>query len=89
MLLQNTPRDWAYQVHMYAYGHNSQPFSSSNVSPHEIVFHTPPRIPFTFNLNGLVEVQNKNLGTHLRVLLQNTPRDWAYQVHIYAYGHNS
>ena len=48
---QNTPKDWAYQVHMYAYAHNSQPLSSLNDSPHEIVFHTRPRIPLTFDLN--------------------------------------
>ena len=46
-----TPKDWAFQVHMYAYAHNSQPLSELNVSPHEIVFHTRPRIPLTFDLN--------------------------------------
>ena len=39
------------EVHMYAYAHNSQPLSELNVSPHEIVFHTRPRIPLTFDLN--------------------------------------
>ena len=33
--------------------------------------------------NGLVENQNKNLGTHLR------PENWSTQVHMYAYAHNS
>ena len=51
MCLQDTPKDWAFQVHMYAYAHNSQPLSELNVSPHEIVFHTQPRIPLTFDLN--------------------------------------
>ena len=51
MFLHDTPKDWAFQVHMYAYAHNSQPLSELNVSPHEIVFHTRPRIPLTFNLN--------------------------------------
>ena len=41
----------AFQVHVYAYAHNSQPLSEHNVSPHEIVFHTRPRIPLTFDLN--------------------------------------
>ena len=36
---------------MYAYAHNSQPLSELNLSPHEIVFHTKPRIPITFELN--------------------------------------
>ena len=31
--------------------HNSQPLSELNISPHEIVFHTRPRIPLTFDLN--------------------------------------
>ena len=51
MFLHDTPKDWAFQVHMYAYAHNSQPLSELNVSPHEIVFHTKPRIPLTFDLN--------------------------------------
>ena len=34
--------------------------------------------------NGLVEVQKRNLGTHLRMIFHNTPEDWAFQVHIYA-----
>ena len=51
MFLHDTPKDWAFQVHMYAYAHNSQPLSELNVSTHEIVFHTRPRIPFTFDLN--------------------------------------
>ena len=50
MFLQNTPQDWAYQVHMYVYAHNSKPLSSLNVSFHENVFHTRHRIPLTFDL---------------------------------------
>ena len=51
MFLQNTPKDWAHQVHMYAFAHNSQPLSALNVSPHDLVFHILPRIPLTFGLN--------------------------------------
>ena len=51
MFLQDTPKDWAFQVHMYAYAHNSQTLSELNISPHEIVFHTRPRIPLTFDSN--------------------------------------
>ena len=51
MFLQNTPKDWAHQVHMYAFAHNSQPLSTLNISPHELVFHTRPRNPLTFDLN--------------------------------------
>ena len=51
MFLHNTPQDWAFQVHMYAYAHNSQPLPELNVSPSEIVFHTRPRIPLAFDLN--------------------------------------
>ena len=36
---------------MYAFAHNSQPLSSLNVSPHENVFHTRPRIPLTLDLS--------------------------------------
>ena len=51
MFLHDTPKDWAFQVHMYAYAHNSQPLSELSISPHEIVFHTRTRIPLTFDLN--------------------------------------
>ena len=51
MFLHDTPKDWAFQVHMYAYAHNSQPLSELSISPHEIVFHTRPRITLTFDLN--------------------------------------
>ena len=46
MFLHDTPKNWAFKVHMYAYAHNSQPLSEHNNSPHEIVFHTRPRLPF-------------------------------------------
>ena len=42
MFLQNTPKDLAHQVHMYAFPHNSQPLSTLNNSPHELVFHIRP-----------------------------------------------
>ena len=51
MFLHDTPKNWAFQVHMYAYAHKSQPHSELKISPHEIVFHTRPRIPLTFDLN--------------------------------------
>ena len=51
MFLHETPKDWAFQVHRYAYAHSSQPLSELSISPHEIVFHTRPRIPLTFYLN--------------------------------------
>ena len=51
MFLHGTPKYWAFQVHMYAGAHNSQPLSELNVSPHEMVFHRRPRIPLTFDIN--------------------------------------
>ena len=50
-LQQNTPKDSPHQVHMYAFAHNSQPLSTLDISPHEIVFHIRPRIPLPFDLN--------------------------------------
>ena len=44
-------QDWAFQVHIYVYAHISQPLSVLNVALHEIVFHTQPRFPLTFDLN--------------------------------------
>ena len=51
LFLHNTPQDCAFQVHTYAYAHNSQPISELKVSPYEGVFHTRPRIPLTFDVN--------------------------------------
>ena len=48
-----------------------------------------PRTPYAPWTNGLVKNQNKNLGTHLRLFLHNTPGNWSTQVHMYAYAHNS
>ena len=48
-----------------------------------------PRTAYSPWTNGLVEVENRNLGTHLRMFLHDTPKDWAFQVHMYAYAHNS
>ena len=51
MFLHDTPKDWAFQFHLYDYAHNSQPPSELSISPHEIVFPTRPRIPLTFDVN--------------------------------------
>ena len=48
-----------------------------------------PRTPYSPLSNGLVEVQNKNPDSHLRMFLQNTPNNRAYQVHMYPHEHNS
>ena len=48
-----------------------------------------PRTPYSPWTNGLVEVQNKIFGTHIRMFLQNTHKDWAHQVHMYAFAHTS
>ena len=40
-----------------------------------------PRTAYSPWTNGLVEVRNRNLGTHLRMFLDDTPKDWAFQVH--------
>ena len=51
--------------------------------------HNSPRTAYSPWTNGLVEVQNRNLGAHLRMFLHDTPKNWAFQVHLYAYTHNS
>ena len=48
-----------------------------------------PRTPYSSGTNELFDVQNKNLGTQPRMFLQNTPMDWAHQVHMYGFAHNS
>ena len=39
-----------------------------------------PRTPYAPWTNGLVENQNKNLGTHLTIFFHNTPENWSTQV---------
>ena len=36
---------------MYAHTHNTTPISNLKLSPYQIVFHTHPRIPLSFDLN--------------------------------------
>ena len=48
-----------------------------------------PKTPNAQWTSGLVEKQNKNLGTHLEIFLHNTPENLSTQVHMYAYAHNS
>ena len=48
-----------------------------------------PRTPYAPWTNCLVQSQNKNLGTHLRLFLHNTPENWSTQVQMYSYAHNS
>ena len=71
MFLRDTPKDWAFQVHLYAYAHNSQPLSELIVSPHEIVCHTRPRIPLTFDLN-LNRDTSKTFISAIALNFQNT-----------------
>ena len=71
MLLHDTPKDWAFQVHMYTYAHNSQPLSELIISPQEIVFHTRPRIPLTFDLS-LIETPLKHVFRAIALNFQNT-----------------
>ena len=47
------------------------------------------RTPYAPWTKGLVENQNKNLGTHLRLFQHNAPENWSTQVHMYSYAHNS
>ena len=47
-----------------------------------------PRTPYSPWTNGLVENQTRNLGTHLRLFLQEPPTDWAIQTQMYANAHN-
>ena len=40
------------------------------------------QLTYSPRTNVLVEVQNRNLGTHLRMFLYDAPKDWAFQVHM-------
>ena len=40
-----------------------------------------PQTAYSPRTNGLVEVQNRNLCTHLHMFLHSTPKDWPFQLH--------
>ena len=46
-----------------------------------------PRTPYSPWIIRLVKVQNRNLGTHLRIFLPNPPTNWSFQ--MYAYTNNT
>ena len=48
--LQNPPTNWSIQNQMYAYIQTNTLLSQLKRSPHQIVFHTYPRIPLAFSL---------------------------------------
>ena len=77
MFLHDTPKDWAIQVHMYSYAHNSQPLSELNVSPHEIVFHIRPRIPLTFDLYLIRDTSKTRISRYCSQLLEHSHYDKA------------
>ena len=51
--------------------------------------HRSPRTLCSSWTNGLVENQNWNLGTHLRLFLQDPPNKWSTQTQMYTNGHNT
>ena len=48
-----------------------------------------PITPYSPWTNGFNEVQNRNIGTHLRLFLQNLSTNWSFQTQRYAYAHNT
>ena len=50
-ILHDIAENLSIQVYLFAYTHNTQPFSHLHISPNEIVFHTQPRIPLNFQIN--------------------------------------
>ena len=73
--LQNTPKDWAHQVHMYAFAHNSQLFPVLNASPHELVFHSRPLVPLTFALNPYRHKNNTCISHYCTQLPEHSHYD--------------
>ena len=51
-LSENQNRNLGTHLQMYAYAHNTTPLSTLKLSPYQIVFHTHPRKPLSFDLNS-------------------------------------
>ena len=75
MFLHDTPKNWPFQVQMYAYAQNSQQLSELNVSTHEIVFHTRPRIPLTFDLNFTRDTSKSGISRYCSQLPEHSYYD--------------
>ena len=67
--------DWAHQVHMDAFAHNSEPLSALNVSPHELVFHKQPLIPLTFDMNLNRNKNNTGISQYCSQLPEHSDYD--------------
>ena len=46
-------------------------------------FRHSPRTSHGPSTNGLAEVQNKIIGTRLRMFVQDTPKSWSIQVYFF------
>ena len=77
MFLHDTPKDWAFHFRMHAYAHNSQPLSGLNISPHEIVFHTRPILPLTFDLNPYRDTSKTCISRYCSQLPEHSHYDKA------------
>ena len=75
MFLQNTPKNWAQQVHMYVFRLISQPVSALNVLPQELVSHTRPQFPLTIDLNLNLNIINACISQYCFPLPENSHYD--------------
>ena len=49
-----------------------------------------PRTSYSPRIHGLVDVQNRNLGTHLNLFFsRNPPNNWSFETQMYAYAHHT
>ena len=48
-------------------------------------FHHSPRTSHAFSTNGLVEVKNKSLATHLRMFLHDAPENWSIKIRCFTH----
>ena len=75
MFLQNTPKNWAQQVHMYVFRLISQPVSALNVLPQELVSHTRPQFALTIDLNLNLNIINTCISQYCFPLPENSHYD--------------
>ena len=72
LFLQNPPTNWSIGTQMNAYAHNTTPLSQHTFAPHQIVFHTHPRLQITFSLTLTCDFSKTCIATYCNSLPHHT-----------------
>ena len=75
----DTHDNWSLQANTYMYAHNSQPLTTLDISPLELLTHFKPRSGLTLDLNLARDIHRKCLATE--DIFSNLPEHAHYSTH--------